>query len=159
MPIIKFHDSEAATVFLRSRRCPDEHVGTFVACAHKFMTERYGHDFIPFVEKQLQLTEDQTARLLAFVAVANAMMNRDADSRVMKRWDEVGAVITPTLTWARFEGPIRREWKAYLPLELAYDHPEAVDLLREHILNHGYINHDLLMEVMATPMTMARGVL
>jgi hypothetical protein len=42
---------------------------------------------------------------------------------------------------------------------MAYDHPHAVDLLREHVMNHGYIDHDLLNDVMETPMTMAQGVL
>jgi hypothetical protein len=159
MPIIKFHNSEEATAFLYSRRCVGEYQGHLVACAHKFMTERYGYDFIPFVNGYLHLTEDQTERVLSFVAVANAMMRRDANNKVMKRWDEVEAVGTPTYAWAKAEGPLQRERKTYYPLEMAYDHPEAVDLLREHVVNHGYIDHDLLNEVMETPMTMARGVL
>lgn len=159
MPIIKLHDSEAATAFLNARNCPGEYVDAFISCAYGFMVERYGYDFAPFVDGQLRLTEDQTARLLSFVAVANAMAKRDAYNKTNKRWDEYQAIVPGVLTWARGEMPIQREWTGYRPLELAYENPEAVDLLREHIITHGYVDHELLTEVMDTPMAMAQGVL
>lgn len=159
MPIIKLNDSEAATAFLNARSCPGEYVDAFIACAYKFMTEHYGYEYVAFDGYQLCLTEDQTARLISFVAVANAMAKRDAYNKTNKRWNEYGAIIPGVLALARGEMPIQREWKGYHPLELAYDNPEAVDLLREHILNHGYIDHELLNEVMDTPMAMAQGVL
>lgn len=157
MPFIEFHDKQAANEFLRSRNSLHQ-LAILIPFAYKFMQERSGHDPVPF-QSTVYLSEEQSASFLSFIAVTNAMVNRDADNKVMKRHEELGAVITPTLTWARTRGPIQREWKMYRPLEMAYDHPEVVDLLREHILNHGYINHEFLNEVMDTPMTMARGVI
>lgn len=159
MPIIKFHNEQVVEEARRDYRLSREQFLRFALFGYKYMQEQ-DSTLIPLSEDEtLYLSEDQSARLLALIIVCNAMMNRDAINKVNGNDAELGALITPTLAWVRFSGPVLREWRMFLPVQIAFENPEAAQLLREHILQNGYIDSDLILSVMGIPMPLARGFL